>query len=604
MSGILALVGDRLDAREPGRLDAMLAGLRGRGPAAAAMWSDGRAALGHALLGDGDPGLDASQPLTLDGRTWIVADARVDDRATLSTALGLSAIPSDAELLLRAYGKWGDGCLDRLIGDFAFAIWDGDARRLFCARDQLGIKPLYYASGDGWMAVGSTIDCMRRHPLVGEDLNELAIADFLLFGFNQDPATTTFRDILRLPPAHVLSWATGRTEIRRYWTLPIETPLHLRGDAAYVERLTALLEQSVRDRVRSAPAVGVFMSGGIDSTLLASASLDVLGPSGARRDGVHGFTFAYGTLIADTERDPASLAAASLGIPLHVYVLDATRGWTPPSAVHSTPEPAGLTTVTERRCYEEMAAHSRIGFYGEGPDNALVYEWRPYLASLLRRRRYAQLAGDLRRFMTQHRTVPLLGSARAWLRGRRGAGMSEFPAWIDPDFTRRLDLRGRWAAGHAPYESRHPVRPRAHASLVAPVWQSVFESMDPASTGVALDIRHPYLDLRLLRFLLRVPVIPWCRNKHLLRLALHGRVPEAVRRRPKTPLSGRPDAARVRRDGWPDLAHTRAVEPFGSLEAVARQPPSEAGDVEGALRLVALAHWLDRLGPRRHPSLR
>src|SRR5207245_9552075 len=135
-----------------------------------------------------------SQPFPLAGQMWIVADARVDAQAELIRELAargehVDKGVTDVELLLRAYGTWGEECVEHLLGDFAFAVWDGPRRRLFCARDHLGVKPLYYAHIGQSVVFSNTLDCVRLHPGVSTKLNDSALADFLLFGLNLEPGT-------------------------------------------------------------------------------------------------------------------------------------------------------------------------------------------------------------------------------------------------------------------------------------------------------------------------------------------------------------------------------------------------------------------------------
>src|SRR5207244_505017 len=196
MSGIVAAIRTNGAPVDADLIRALTKSLAFRGPDAQATCCAGTAALGHALLRCGDPFSDIGQPLALDGDTWIVADARLDDRATLLRALDLpsSSVVSDAELILRAYRKWAAKCVDYLFGDFAFAIWTASSGQLFCARDHLGVKPLYYSRIGAWVLVSSAVECLRAHPQISRQLDELAVADFLLFGHKTDPAATTFRD--------------------------------------------------------------------------------------------------------------------------------------------------------------------------------------------------------------------------------------------------------------------------------------------------------------------------------------------------------------------------------------------------------------------------
>src|SRR5437899_9715369 len=187
---------------------------------------------GHALLRITEESEREEQPFTLDGRRWIVADARVDARQELIAELRareqkeLASDATDVELILRAYCVWGEDCVKRLLGDFAFAVWDEPRRRLFCARDHLGVKPFFYTQLGETVVFSNTLDCIRLHSWVSPDLNDSAIADFLLFGANQEIDTTSFRDIRRLPPAHTVTWSNGNMQRRRYWALPMEEPIH------------------------------------------------------------------------------------------------------------------------------------------------------------------------------------------------------------------------------------------------------------------------------------------------------------------------------------------------------------------------------------------
>src|SRR6185436_10988016 len=139
------------------------------------------------------------------------------------------AAESDLKLLLRAYDRWGDACVDHLLGDFAFVIWNRPSRRLFGARDHFGVKLFYYARFRDSLIFSNTLDCLRVHPEISGRLNDSAIGDFLLFGSKQDPSTTTFEAIRQLPPAHTWSWLAGSDRVRRYWALQPGTEVRYRS---------------------------------------------------------------------------------------------------------------------------------------------------------------------------------------------------------------------------------------------------------------------------------------------------------------------------------------------------------------------------------------
>ena len=532
----------------------------------------------------------------MDGGTWIAADARVDDRQTLAAALGVphESARSDEELILHAYMKWDVRCVEHLIGDFAFAIWDGRARRLFCARDHFGIKPLYYAHRAPWLLAGRSVDALREHPAISDALDDVAVADFLLFGHKTDPAATTFRDIRRVPPAHTLTWSRdGGCRLHRYWELPIDEPVY-RKDADYAAELRQLLDRAVADRVRGERA-GVFFSGGLDSTAVAATAR-----RHAASSSIRGFCFLHESLLADEERRYATVAAAHLGIECRFYEMD-SAGWSH-AGRERTPEPLvpSIDASAQARCLDDAADHSRIALTGEGADNALLYEWASYVRYLLWGGRIGRLAVDCAEFVRHSRRVPL-AAVLTYPRSRlaNDGAQPVIPSWISPDLVDRLHLEERWRDVMRPAASPHQTRPAAYFSLQLPLWQDLFDSWDPSYTGVALDVRHPFLDLRVLRFLLSVPVIPWCREKYLLRYAFAADLPPQVRRRPKTPLPGSPEHAKIARDGLPPVMRSPRLGAYAESAYLRALPTSTSMQAEAALRLVTFSRWLAGLESMR-----
>jgi len=593
VSGFVCLV--RTDgAPVPPELVAQLTGaLAFRGPDGHATRCIGQAALGHARLSVGARSAHDCQPLTLDGGSWIVADARIDDRASLVEKLPprtCETPASDASLVLRAFLKWDADCVEHLLGDFAFAIWNERSRRLLCACDPLGVRALFHTEIGPWLAVSNAIECLRQLPDVSDELDDRAVADFLLFGHREDPSATTFRDIRRLPPGHRLTWSAERgLEIRPYWEFPIEEPLYCRP-VDYADRLRTLLDQAVADRVRG-ERVGIFFSGGLDSTAIAATAVRLNRASADHP--VRGFTFVYESLIPDDEREAAVAAAGHMDIPVRCYAVDARRDWDD-LVEPETPEPylPSMHGEARRICYAEMAAHSRIALNGEGADNALHYEWRAYLSYLLRTKRWKRIAVDAYTFLAHRRRPPFFDTLTGGgQRSPSDAVEPTIPRWISPDLVERLRLRERWEQVMRATDSEHPVRPVAYGSLQTALWQSLFDGLDPAYVRVPLEVAYPFLDLRVLRFLMRVPVVPWCRDKYLLRYAFRDVLPPVIRTRPKTPLQRHPHHEKVRRDGFPAVVASRRLDAYVNSSLVGDSMRS-AWDTEAALRVVALSRWV------------
>jgi asparagine synthase (glutamine-hydrolysing) len=597
--GILNLDGSPVDVT---LLDRMTTYLAFRGPDRQSVRAATNVGLGHAMLSlTEEPGRD-EQPFTLDGRRWIVADARVDARQDLIAELTgraqetFSVNATDAELILRAYCAWGEDCVTHLLGDFTFAVWDEAERRLFCARDQLGVKPLYYAQLGQVLVISNTLDCIRLHPAVSRDLNDAAIADFLMFGVNQEFDTTAFRDIRRLPPGHCLTSSKEATRRRRYWTLPVEEPIHFKRADDYSDRFRELLRAAVRDRLRTR-RVGVLMSGGVDSPSLAATALSLLRERSTEFS-LQAITSVYDRLIPDSERYYAGLVADHLHIPIRYDVRDDETSivdWDQVS-VH-TPEPvdnppafaAGITFA------EQAATQARVFLYGEGPDNALLYEWRPYLSHLLARRHVAALVRALSNEVLMHRRLPLRSSLRrVAARGQQKEWREEFPAWLSEDLAARCGCRDRWDARQRPSASRHPIRPRGYNGLNDVRWQSLFEDCDLTGALSQSEIRHPFLDLRLLQYMLTLPAMPWCRNKLIIRRAMRGALPGDVLRRKKAPVQASPDLARVMASGFPRLVPVPNLTRYVNPSKIPSAPRSSL-ELRAALRPLGLNYWLQDL---------
>jgi asparagine synthase (glutamine-hydrolysing) len=596
IAGILNLDGSPVDTRLLARMTEYL---RFRGPDAHGMHAIGNAGFCHTLLTLVDDSAADEQPFTLDGRRWIVADARIDARPDLVAALRahgdeLNAGASDAELILRAYGAWGDDCVAHLLGDFTFAIWDGPERRLFCARDHLGVKPFFYAQLGQTVVFSNTLDCVRLHPGVSSALDDFAIADFLLFGGNQEPGTTSFRDVQRLPPAHCLIGSREVVKRRRYWTLPLDEPIVLKRAEEYTERFLDLLRPAVFDRLR-ARRVGVLMSGGVDSPTLAAVATGLL-REGPGDSSVHAFTSVYDRLVPDGERHYAGLVADHLKIPIHYDVRDnetSIADWD--RVVVHTPEPVDNPPafMASTQFLEKMSARARVFLYGEGPDNALRYEWRPYLAHLVSGRRVGPLFRALSSDLMMHPRVPLWSLIRQTV-GARGSAQqwrNEFPAWLTDALVERCGCRARWADQQERPASPHPLRPHGHAAFAAPQWQLLFDDCDVHGALTGTEMRHPFLDVRLLRYMLAVPAMPWCRNKLIIRRAMKKTLPHAVLSRKKASVRVSPDLARVSATGLPRMTPS----PILSTYVNAGKVPVAVGSIRelrAVLRPLGLSYWL------------
>jgi asparagine synthase (glutamine-hydrolysing) len=259
----------------------MLTTLAHRGPDGAHMWCEGAVGLGHLTLCTTPEARHETLPLAA-SRAVLTADMRLDNRAELLSALGLRHDPGDercdSQILLAAYDKWGEACPQHLLGDFAFAIWDGCRQRLFCARDHMGLKPFYYYASPRVFVCASEIKALWCEPSVSPRVNELRVGYHLIF--RDDPANTFYRDIRRLPPGHALSVTLEGERLTRYWALDPTHELHLSSNEAYAEQFEALFTEAVRCRLRTSHAVGSILSGGLDSSSITCVAHQLMQEQG------------------------------------------------------------------------------------------------------------------------------------------------------------------------------------------------------------------------------------------------------------------------------------------------------------------------------------
>jgi asparagine synthase (glutamine-hydrolysing) len=264
----------------------MLAAQELYGPHDGRQWSDGSLAMGRRLFRTLPEDVYDRQPLrSRDGRLTLVADVRLDNRDELVAGLGQSFADSsvlcDAAILLESLERWGEGALDRLVGDFAFALWDARAQKLLLARDFLGHRPLHYHCGRRFFAFASMPKGLHAHAEIPYGPDEYALAEHVIL-MPQSGTRSFFKDIARVQAAHVISVTPDGVSSRRYWQ-PQRSKGGRTRSSDYTEGLRYHLDQATRSRLRGAnKLVGANLSSGLDSSAVAATAARLLAPSGGR----------------------------------------------------------------------------------------------------------------------------------------------------------------------------------------------------------------------------------------------------------------------------------------------------------------------------------
>ncbi len=250
---------------------AMTRTLAHRGPDGEGYYRSDGIALGHRRLSVIDLETGQQPMTTRDGRYTIVFNGEIYNfrelRKGLKSRGTLFRTRSDTEVLLEAYAAWGKKAVQRLRGMFAFGVWDARDRRLFAARDRLGLKPLYFARTATSLIFASEMKALLAHPETSREIDFLGLDDFLTYLYVPAPRTI-FRGICELPPGHWLEWRDGQISLHRYWDVTFDAESQPLAES--VEKLSATLREAVRLRLVSDVPLGVFLSGGLDSSTVAA----------------------------------------------------------------------------------------------------------------------------------------------------------------------------------------------------------------------------------------------------------------------------------------------------------------------------------------------
>lgn len=551
MSGLAIIY--NLDGRpvDPSLLERMLAAIAHRGPDGMGRWIDGPVAMGHAMLHTTPESTGERQPLRDQSLALCLSfDGRVDNREELAAALARASIrlegESDAELVLRAYQCWGTDSPQKILGDFGFALWDGRRRRLLCARDPLGTKPVYYYSDARTFVCGSELQQVLEHREVRREPNEAMVAEYLT-GSLSSRDQTLFNGVMRLEPGSLLVVQQEGVSKRTYFNPQPRTQIRYRSSDQYAAHLLELIREAVRCRMRSVGGVAAQLSGGLDSSSVVAVAQTLM------RDGV----------VATRPFETFSVSFAEPESDERQYVDDMVGMWRLVSNL-VPPRLYSLESCLEQvRRYKEMPVYPsaemmdslsalvrakglRVCLTGLGGD-----EWQAagssQYADLLRRLRLRELAQRLRsdarlarldrvgyystsRFLLKYALWPLVPEAarqvvRSALRPR------PFPQWLEPEFVRRTQLvertRFKREVRRCPtLGQQERYQTLTGATLLLPV-----ETMERSAAQFGFEVRHPLHDLRIIEFALATPDEQLRKGeleKFVLRGAMRGLVPETI----------------------------------------------------------------------------
>ena len=501
--------------------------LRHRGPDDAGLFIEGPVGLAHRRLSIVDLALGHQPMPNEDGSLQIVFNGEIYNHADLRPDLvargHVFATHSDTEVILHLYEEYGKRCVDHLRGMFAFAIWNRRTKELFIARDRLGVKPLYYVhTDDGALFFASEIKALLAADALRPKLNLAALPDYLANHATSDD-TTLFAGVRRLLPGHTLLWHDGKILIERYWDArPGEIAEgRSRSVADYVDEWRELFRTSVKLRLMSDVPLGVFLSGGIDSSAIASVMSQMVA------EPIKTFSVAFDAPEAN-ELEYARLAARAFGTDHHEVIVEpADFAAAIPHLIWHEDEPLAHPSSVALYFVSQLAQrHVKVVLSGEGSDELLAgyNRYRATLLNLSAGKIYHQFSTEgIRRFVRNaaNRLAPVslrrkLPRTFLWLPPDVGAmyfdNFAVFPSHMQRDMFSK-ELWGQIGhinpyAGMLHYFDQDPSSTLLQKLLYADLktyLQELLMKQDQMSMAASIESRVPFLDHKLVEFSTALP---------------------------------------------------------------------------------------------------
>ncbi|BAV92383.1 asparagine synthase (glutamine-hydrolyzing) [Candidatus Desulfovibrio trichonymphae] len=561
IAGVCRLDGEALAADAAAQVTAMTDCLAHRGPDGSGVWQSGPVCLGHRRLsiidlsGGAQPMHSACGELsvTFNGEIYNFIELK-EDLAALGARFTTN---SDTEVILQGYRVWGTDCLERFDGMFAFALWDEKRRRLFCARDRFGKKPFFYTTQNGIFCFASEVTALSRLADLTFTVDYGAVMRYLAYEYVPTPQTI-YREATSLPPAHLLLLENGSMRVDRYWDMPAPDENDTRGEQELCEELRRLLSAAVRRRMISDVPLGVFLSGGIDSTIVAGL-MAAHSPTPVK-------TFSIGFAEASYDESRyARAAAAAYGTEHHERVLEASEcADLLPDIVRRMDVPMADASVAPTWLLSELTREKvTVALGGDGADELWAgyehyiafkaAEWHNALPAFVRHGIIAPIARMLP--ISAGYVNPRLAVA-AFLNGANtqpALRVQSLLTAFTPEMQREVlapdcvvqDLLRPTAlfaptSGHyehwRPEDAATPLARAFHVYARQFLLDDILVKVDRCSMLHSLEVRAPFLDKDAAQFAARLPVrcrLRGFKRKYLLKKAFAGLLPPDILRRNK-----------------------------------------------------------------------
>jgi asparagine synthase (glutamine-hydrolysing) len=524
-----------------------------RGPDQDGVYTDEFVSLGHRRLSIIDLSEHGRQPMSNeDGSVWVTYNGEIYNFQELRTALEAKGhvfrSRTDTEVIVHAYEEYGPACVQWFNGMFAFAVWDKNRRELVLARDRLGVKPLYYYAKDEKLVFASEIKAILQVPEVEREINPQSLYHYVGYEFVPAP-DTMFRNVHKLPPGHYLRYKDGKAEVMRYWDVGFHSEPHSRE--YYEEKMRDMLTESVRKRLVSDVPLGVFLSGGLDS----SAVVSLMSRCGV--EPIQTFSLGYAD-PSFSELEYARVIAKQFRTKHRELIIDPITPDLIEKVVWHLDEPmTDLSTIPLYLICKKAREHVTVCLSGEGGDEVLVGYDRfkaskanGYYALLPEWIRRGIIAPAINALPDQPQKKGPVNVIKRFIQGGllpEEAGHMRWQYFGIPEHDGKLFSKNilseisrdpfapvRWHAMRC--NSAERLDREIYVDLKFTMPDSVLMKVDKMSMAHALEVRVPFLDYQFVEFCATIPgdlKLEGFTTKSIFRSAMKGILPDQIRGRGK-----------------------------------------------------------------------
>lgn len=513
-----------------------------RGPDGSKTWCEGPVAFGHQMLHTTPESLQETLPFKDEESGLVItADARIDNRKDLAPKLGIedNEYVSDSYFILKAYEKWGEKCPDELLGDFAFAIWDG--KNLFCSKDHMGVKQLYYFSDDDIFLFSTEIKALFEIEEVIYELNERKLALYLLKD-TCDNELTFYKNIKNLPAAHFLKIDKNDIKKYRYWKLDPNSQIVMASEEEYARAFLQIFEEAIQCRLRSAFPLGFDLSGGLDSSSIVCTVKTRLNQKTSSLDNnINSFSRIFDETPESDEQYYINKVISIGGIkPCFISGDDVGLLENIGDILWQQDQPFYTPHMTKHiESYQKMHELGvRILFSGQGGDQnislgrnylrelLITFQWKKFVCEL----KYFSHNFDKPVYQTLIEKVMFPSLPYALKKGIRkllGRNLN----LLNPEFLKELHIDEDYYNIFADNLNKISSKEYHYYSITYAVPETTFSTIDRSVASFNIDYRYPFYDKRLVEFCYALPSEMKFKNgwnRYILRLAMENILPKEI----------------------------------------------------------------------------